>query len=119
MTVQGTLADLNAALNGLTYVSTQYYNGADTLTLVTNDLGNTGVGGPQQATSTVTINVTHATRPRSIPCRGPRQRRRHAAGLLQRQRQRHQRQRRRQSGERRADQPGVTNGTLTLGSTAG
>ena len=59
MTVQGTLANLNAALNGLSYVSTQYYNGADTLTLVTNDLGNSGVGGPKTATSTVTINVTH------------------------------------------------------------
>ena len=59
MTVQGTLANLNNALNGLTYVSTKYYNGSDTLTLVSNDLGNTGVGGPLTATSMVTINVTH------------------------------------------------------------
>jgi hypothetical protein len=59
MTVQGTLANLNNALNGLTYVSTKYYNGSDTLTLVSNDLGNTGVGGPLTATSTVMISVNH------------------------------------------------------------
>src|SRR5262249_57432928 len=34
MTVQGTLANINAALNGLSYVSTQYYNSSETLTLV-------------------------------------------------------------------------------------
>ena len=59
MTVQGTLANLNAALNGLTYVSTQYFNGTDTLSLVTNDLGNSGAGGARQTSSSVTINVTH------------------------------------------------------------
>ena len=44
MTVQGTLANINAALNGLTYTppSNLTNNGSDTLTLVTNDLGNTG-----------------------------------------------------------------------------
>ena len=63
MTVRGTLANINAALDGLTYVSTQYFNGTDTLTLVSNDLGNSGVGGPLTATSTVNIAVTHADLP--------------------------------------------------------
>ena len=63
MTVQGMLANINAALNGLTYVSTQYFNGTDTLKLVSNDLGNSGVGGPLTATSTVNIAVTHSDLP--------------------------------------------------------
>ncbi len=59
LTVQGTLADINQALNGLSYVSTPYYNSSDTLTVVSNDLGNSGVGGPLTATNTVSIQVTH------------------------------------------------------------
>jgi hypothetical protein len=64
MTVQGTLANLNAALNGLTYTppSTLTNNSSDTLNLTTNDLGNTGAGGPQTANSSVTINLTHVNR---------------------------------------------------------
>ena len=60
MTVQGTLANINAALNGLTYVSTQYFNATDTLTLVSNDLGNSGVGGP------LTL-LARSTSPSDIP----------------------------------------------------
>src|SRR5439155_1148208 len=55
----GTLANINAALNGLSYQPTANYSGPDTLTLSTNDLGNTGVGGPQTATSTVALTVNH------------------------------------------------------------
>ena len=82
MTVQGTLANINAAFNGLTYVSTQYFNGTDTLTLVSNDLGNSGVGGPLTATSTVNIAVSHTNLPPVV--RAGRQTRPmpHAAGLL-------------------------------------
>ena len=85
MTVQGTLANINAALNGLTYVSTQYFNGTDTLTLLSNDLGNSGTGGPLTATSTVNIAVTHTDLApvNSVPGR-PGGCRRHALGLLQR-----------------------------------
>jgi fibronectin-binding autotransporter adhesin len=56
--VTGTLTAINAALNGLSYAPVTGFSGADALTLVTNDLGNTGVGGPLTATSTVNIAVT-------------------------------------------------------------
>jgi hypothetical protein len=61
MTVQGTLANINAALNGLTYTppSNLTSNSSDTLNLVTNDLGNSGVGGPQTTSSTVNITLNH------------------------------------------------------------
>ncbi|MEH2109075.1 DUF4347 domain-containing protein [Nostoc sp.] len=42
MTFKGKVADVNNALEGLTYKGNQNYNGADTLTITTNDLGNTG-----------------------------------------------------------------------------
>src|SRR5204863_9392 len=45
MTFTGTVANINAALNGLTYLGNANYNGPDTLTLNTNDQGNTGIGG--------------------------------------------------------------------------
>ena len=63
MTFTGTLANINAALNGLTYNPTSGYAGADTLTVSTNDLGNTGVGGPKTATSTVALTVNHVNLP--------------------------------------------------------
>ena len=54
----GTLASLNAALAGLRYTPGADYNGPDTLTVGTNDMGNTGSGGPQSANASVTITVT-------------------------------------------------------------
>ncbi len=56
MTIQGTLAALDAALNGLTYQADNY-NGSDTLSINVNDLGHTGIGGPQTASSSVAITV--------------------------------------------------------------
>ena len=56
--IVGTVDQINAALApGLTYTPGLNYDGADTLTMVTNDLGATGSGGPMQATNTVAINV--------------------------------------------------------------
>ena len=57
MTFTGTLANINAALDGLVYVPAANFNGSDTLTLVTNDQGNTGSGGAKSDTDTVTINI--------------------------------------------------------------
>jgi hypothetical protein len=64
MTVQGTLAKLDAALNGLTYTppSNLTNSGSDTLSIVANDLGNSGLGGPLTASSTVNIAITHVDR---------------------------------------------------------
>jgi hypothetical protein len=57
MTFQGTLADIDAALSTLGYKATGKL-GPETLTITANDLGNTGIGVPQTATTTVNINVT-------------------------------------------------------------
>ncbi len=57
MTFQGTLADINAALNGMVYTPTAGYNGVASLQITTNDLGNTGSGGAQTDTDTVAITV--------------------------------------------------------------
>jgi peptidase M10/serralysin-like protein/cadherin-like protein/Big-like domain-containing protein/hemolysin type calcium-binding protein len=64
MTFSGTPAAINTALNGLVYNPAADYNGADTLTLTTNDNGNTGqdpgltgTGTSEQDSDTVTINI--------------------------------------------------------------
>ena len=62
----GTIAQLNAALNGLTFTPAATANGTSLLTITTNDLGNTGSGGAQSATSTVAININIVTRTLTI-----------------------------------------------------
>ncbi|RZI79930.1 MAG: hypothetical protein EOP38_24035, partial [Rubrivivax sp.] len=57
MSFTGTVADINAALAGMTYASTGHYNGADTLSILTSDLGNTGAGGVLTHADTVAITV--------------------------------------------------------------
>ncbi|WP_441229190.1 T1SS-143 repeat domain-containing protein [Tardiphaga sp. 215_C5_N2_1] len=57
VTVTGTVAAINSALNGLSYLPSNNYNGADTLTIVTNDNGNNGVGGAKSDTDTIAITI--------------------------------------------------------------
>ena len=60
VTLTGTVAEINAtlaALNNVTYTGGTLYFGSDTLTVVTNDGGNTGAGGAQSDTDTVSITV--------------------------------------------------------------
>lgn len=57
MTFTGTIANINAALDGMKYKPSGAYNGNDTLTITTDDLGNTGSGGAQSVTDTVLINI--------------------------------------------------------------
>jgi hypothetical protein len=47
MGFSGTLADIDAALDGMSYTPTALYGGSATLSIVTSDQGNTGIGGPQ------------------------------------------------------------------------
>src|SRR5262249_16530940 len=55
--VTGSLANINTALNGLTFQPNANYNGAANLTVTTNDQGNTGSGGALSDTDTVAITV--------------------------------------------------------------
>ena len=57
MNFTGTVAQINAALNGLQYVPNANTYGPDVLTITTNDLGNTGTGGARSDSSLVAINV--------------------------------------------------------------
>ncbi len=61
VTITAPLAAINATLSsasGVTYQGTLNYNGSDLLTLLTNDLGNTGTGGALTDGDTVAITVT-------------------------------------------------------------
>ena len=53
----GTVADINAALDGLTFTPTSDFVGAANLEINTNDLGNTGTGGAKSDIDQVSINV--------------------------------------------------------------
>jgi hypothetical protein len=58
LVLTGTVAEINAVLQGLSYTGTLNFNGTDTLTITTNDNGNTGAGGPLSDVDTVTLNVS-------------------------------------------------------------
>jgi VCBS repeat-containing protein len=57
VTVQGTLAAINAGLQGLTYQGNLNFDGGDSLSIVTSDLGNSGSGGPLTDSDSVAITV--------------------------------------------------------------
>lgn len=57
VTLVGSVAEINAALNGMTYEPNAEYSGSDTINISVNDGGNTGTGGALTATDTVDINV--------------------------------------------------------------
>ena len=75
--IQGTLAELNAALNGMTFTPTPHHNddfGTATLTILTDDLGNNGDdGGRRTPTSSRSTSARSrsprrsASRPASAP----------------------------------------------------
>ena len=56
-TLLGTVADINATLASLEYTPQVGFLGTDQLTITTDDLGNTGEGGPLQDTDSVSILV--------------------------------------------------------------
>jgi uncharacterized repeat protein (TIGR01451 family) len=58
MTFVGTIVSINTALDGMTYAPNANFSGAASLTITTNDLGNTGNNGPLSDTDVLTINVT-------------------------------------------------------------
>jgi large repetitive protein len=55
--VQGTEANINTALATLKYQGGTHFNGADTLSILVDDLGNTGNGGAKTDSKTVNITV--------------------------------------------------------------
>ena len=61
--VTGALTDINAALNGLSYLPAANYNGPATVQVSTNDQGNTGTGGPLTDTDSVSVTVVPVNDP--------------------------------------------------------
>ena len=57
MTFTGTIANINAALNGATFTPAASFFGSASLQIVTNDQGNTGSGGPLSDTDSVSLTV--------------------------------------------------------------
>ena len=57
MTFTGSVADVNAVLDGLEFSPVSNYTGTAHLRVTTNDLGNSGIGGPKTGTNTVAIAV--------------------------------------------------------------
>ena len=57
ITATGKLSDLNAALNGLTYIPNVNYFGKDTLQLISSDHGNSGAGIGLSTLSNVPISI--------------------------------------------------------------
>ena len=60
LTIHGSVTDINASLASLTYTGNTDVVGiaADTLTVTTNDLGNTGSGGALQDVDNIQIDIT-------------------------------------------------------------
>ena len=57
MTFTGALTDINAALEGATFVATPGFSGSASVQIVTDDQGNTGTGGALSDSDTVSITV--------------------------------------------------------------
>ncbi|MGM9516181.1 putative Ig domain-containing protein, partial [Roseateles sp. DB2] len=57
MTFQGTVADINAALNGLRFAPTTGYNGPASLQISTSDLGHSGAGGAKTDLDSVALSI--------------------------------------------------------------
>jgi parallel beta-helix repeat protein len=66
LTCTGTLAALNAALEGLTYTPAPFYDGPDALTLTTSDLVAPELGGPGTASSRGPLTVVDVVNPPSL-----------------------------------------------------
>ncbi|KAF3886436.1 MULTISPECIES: DUF4347 domain-containing protein [Nostocales] len=54
----GTVTNINAALNGLSFAPNQNFNGTATIQIKTDDKGNTGADGAKIATNTFNVSVT-------------------------------------------------------------
>ncbi len=57
ITILGTVASVAAALDNMTFVPAANFSGVGTITLATNDQGNSGFGGAQVDTDTLVINI--------------------------------------------------------------
>ena len=57
MTFSGTIANINGALSGTRFTPNKGFDGPATIQIITNDGGNTGLGGPLSDTDNILVNV--------------------------------------------------------------
>jgi hypothetical protein len=62
MTFTGTIAEINAALEGMTFLAASGFTGTAAVQITTDDLGNTGADGAKIDTDTVSITVEPSDR---------------------------------------------------------
>ena len=67
MVFTGTITNINNALNGMSFTPTPAFSGTASIQIVTDDQGNTGAGGAQTDTDSITINVSANTPPTANP----------------------------------------------------
>jgi hypothetical protein len=70
-TFTGTVADINAALDGLQFTPDSNFNGLAAVTITVSDLGLSGTGGPQSVTETVLIDVVAVNDAPQVTWPGP------------------------------------------------
>lgn len=72
LTLTGTLAQINASLAALTFTPTPDLNGpgAGSIAVFADDQGNTGTGGPQQASKTLTFDIAAVDDPPTLDAVG-------------------------------------------------
>jgi hypothetical protein len=70
MVFQGTIANINTALNNLTFTPTANYSGSASIQIITGDLGNTGTDGAKTDTDTINITVNGVNDPPSFVIAG-------------------------------------------------
>jgi trimeric autotransporter adhesin len=66
MQFEGTLSDINAALDGLIFDPGTDFNGSNTIQISVNDRGNTGTGGVKIANRAIAMNVTAVNDPPKV-----------------------------------------------------
>jgi hypothetical protein len=67
MTFTGTVAQVNAALNGLRYTPSSVYAGPDQVSVTVNDQGRSGVDGPKTGSGSVVVTITQTQCPPQAP----------------------------------------------------
>ena len=69
VTITGQIVDINAGLSGLKFTPRSNYNGSAMITMVTNDLGNTGPVASTPDTDVIHINVAAVNDAPTMPAR--------------------------------------------------
>ena len=62
----GTLAAINTALDGMSFVPTAGFSGIGGISITTNDLGNSGSGGALSTTDSIQVEMVTETRVKAV-----------------------------------------------------